>query len=217
MTGSGAPPRSAGDLRFGCGLAATALLAAVGTLLAWAVVPALLPGWQASVVASGSMAPAIREGDVVATQTPSDGAVPPGSVILFDTGSGPTLHRVVDITDAGYVTKGDANADVDGTEVSRDGVRGIGAVLVPWVGMPHRWLDTGRWILVGSVALAAAITMYASRWASDPSLDPWRGPRRAVERGHRRPLRLTGPAMPSTRLLPAEIRSEILEHARRPA
>jgi len=74
-------------------------------------------------VETGSMQPTLDPGDgFVAVPTAIDGDVEEGDVIVFRAeeirGGGLTTHRVVDVTERGYVTRGDANpfADQDGSE-----------------------------------------------------------------------------------------------------
>jgi len=74
-------------------------------------------------VTSGSMAPTIETGDgFVAIPTALAGPVAEGDVVTFRAeeiqGGGLTTHRIVEETDRGYITKGDANpfTDQDGDE-----------------------------------------------------------------------------------------------------
>jgi len=74
-------------------------------------------------VTSGSMAPTIETGDgFVAIPTALAGPVEEGDVVTFRAeeiqGGGLTTHRIVEETDRGYITKGDANpfTDQDGDE-----------------------------------------------------------------------------------------------------
>lgn len=76
-----------------------------------------------SYVATGSMAPTLEPGDgFIAIPSAIAGPVEEGDVIVFQAqnlnGGGLITHRVVDVTDSGYITKGDANpvTDQDGTE-----------------------------------------------------------------------------------------------------
>jgi signal peptidase len=91
------------------------LVAAVLSLVAGQVLgqPMLL-----SYVETGSMEPTLSPGDgFVAVPAAVDGDVEEGDVIVFRAeeidGGGLTTHRVVDETDEGYVTKGDANPFTD--------------------------------------------------------------------------------------------------------
>ena len=74
-------------------------------------------------VETGSMAPTLEAGDGFVAMPPSlAGEVQEGDVVTFDAqelqGGGLTTHRVVEVTDEGYVTQGDANpfTDQDGDE-----------------------------------------------------------------------------------------------------
>ena len=71
-----------------------------------------------SFVETGSMAPTMEPGDgFVAIPAGLAGPIEPGDVVVFDAerlnDGGLVTHRVVDETDAGYVTKGDANPFTD--------------------------------------------------------------------------------------------------------
>lgn len=166
--------RLVSDLRFGVGLLATVLVGGVLTLLVWAVIPGLMPGWSTSVVESGSMGPLIEEGDLVVVRPAPAAVLDTGTVILFGTVDGPTLHRIERVEDAGYVTRGDANGSPDTELVAPGRVDGVGTVLVPFMGRPLRWLAEGRWGLLALMVVAAVATVRACHWASDPRLDPWR-------------------------------------------
>lgn len=99
------------------------------TVLLVAVVIAMLVGQQLGqplllgFVVTGSMSPTLEPGDgFVAVPPALSGDIEEGDVVTFDAreleGGGLTTHRVVDETDEGYVTRGDANpfTDQDGPE-----------------------------------------------------------------------------------------------------
>ena len=133
-------------------------------LAAWATMPTILPGWSASVVESGSMAPALEKGDVVVTR-PSSSGIGTGAVVVFDVGRGSTVHRVVSETPAGLITQGDANPDRDSTPVPREIVNGVGAIRVPWIGLPALWLRSGSFSNVVIFALMQLGAVVAVAWA----------------------------------------------------
>lgn len=80
-------------------------------------------------VETGSMEPTLEPGDAfIAIPQAIAGPVEAGDVIVFQAsvleGGGLTTHRVVDVRDGGYVTKGDANVGTDqeaGEPLVRDG------------------------------------------------------------------------------------------------
>ena len=112
----------------------------------------LLPmifGWRPYVVESGSMVPRINVGDVILASPVSDRAQVLGRVIAFDSPSkkGEVItHRVIRFDGPRLVTKGDANRIADTGEITMSDVRGLGRLLVRWVGLPLIWLQTGQWL-----------------------------------------------------------------------
>ncbi len=122
--------------------ARTLLLTAVALLL-WALVPACL-GWPTTTVVSGSMAPAVQVGDVVAAAPLPETARTPGRVLLVDDPDHPgrlRLHRLDQVRDDGMlVLRGDANPRPDRSAVSPSAVRGVALLRFPAVGLPATWL-----------------------------------------------------------------------------
>lgn len=136
----------------------------IGMVLgAWAL------GYRPVVVTSGSMAPAIRQGDVVITrEVEGPKALGTQTVINFEApdGSGNRLHRIVEVTPDGYRTKGDNNPVADTETIPPTAVRGTGVVLAPFAGFVPLWFYRGQWLFVAlSIAgLVAVATMSRRRW-----------------------------------------------------
>ncbi|GAB3036839.1 signal peptidase I [Natronobiforma cellulositropha] len=120
-------------------------------------------------VTSGSMEPTIGTGDgFVAVPSALTGDPEPGDVVVFEAthlhDGGLTTHRVVDVTDEGYVTRGDANpfTDQDGGEPPvRDGQIvasalqiGDRVVTIPHLGTAVMGVQTGAERAVGVAAAA---------------------------------------------------------------
>jgi signal peptidase len=151
--------------------AAIAYLVALGALLVAALAP-LVIGWSATVVASGSMGPVLRPGDVVVVSPVDDGQVRSGQVVLVDDPAhrGRLLtHRVVSRTASGaFVLKGDANPAPDSTPVPADSVRGVARLAVPRLGLPVLWLRAGdlRWVLW---AAGTVLAVHLARGRPAPS------------------------------------------------
>ncbi|MFJ3027294.1 LamG-like jellyroll fold domain-containing protein [Curtobacterium sp. NPDC087080] len=146
--------------------ARTLLLTAVALLL-WALVPACL-GWQTTTVVSGSMAPAVQVGDVVAAAPLPETARTPGRVLLVDDPDHPgrlRLHRLDRVREDGMlVLRGDANPRPDRSAVSPSAVRGVALLRFPAVGLPATWLrerDTAH--IAGALALGLALLFLAER------------------------------------------------------
>ena len=106
---------------------ATFLVVFVLGLLSTATVPRLL-GYDSVVVASGSMSPLIRTGDVIVTAEVGDLRLGPGAVIDFEREGETVLHRIISTTSDGYITAGDANSTPDSSVVGADSIRGVGVV-----------------------------------------------------------------------------------------
>jgi len=87
-------------------------------------------------VLSGSMAPALNQGDLVVTSTVSPSVIQPGDIISFVSGEDRTIvtHRVVNVTDQGFIVKGDANNAPDASTVSTKNVIGKMTFSLPLVG-----------------------------------------------------------------------------------
>jgi signal peptidase len=133
--------------------------AALAGLLVAAALVALIAtqflGYRALAVASDSMAPALRPGDLVVTRPVAIDTVDPGSIVAFDEGTLTHLtvvHRVagvinltVNTTDSKtgttstqtsrlLQTKGDANPAVDGEPVGAERFLGLVFITLPTVG-----------------------------------------------------------------------------------
>lgn len=139
---------------------ATAARAVVATLLGlalWAAAPALI-GWHPTTVMTGSMAPRLVPGDVVVSRPVTPAEIRPGQVLLADDPDQPghlRMHRFVEPgPDGTVVTKGDANPQTDSTPTERSAVHGVAVLRVPSVATPVLWIREGRWVEVGTVALA---------------------------------------------------------------
>jgi len=131
--------------------------------LGLAVSAPMLVGYDPVVVVSGSMEPAIRVADVVLTR-PSDGVdLASGTVINYDHEGATRLHRIESTTENGYRTAGDANLTSDSELVAPSQVRGVGAVVVPFVGMPALWVERGQWLYIIAAVVVVAAVLYSSR------------------------------------------------------
>jgi signal peptidase I len=110
----------------------------------------ILIGWRPYVIESGSMEPRIHVGDVVLASPDKDPQQLLGHVTVFTDPAHPQstkTHRVVQVAaDGTLVTKGDANPTNDSVHVPMSDVRGLGRLLVRFVGLPLIWLQTGKWL-----------------------------------------------------------------------
>jgi signal peptidase len=86
-------------------------------------------------VYTGSMEPAIPVGGIVVIKPVDPETLKIGDIICF-TLTEPTsiTHRIINITDEGFITKGDANEDPDQWIVKKENVIGKAILTVPFIG-----------------------------------------------------------------------------------
>lgn len=158
-------------LRAGAGGTCVAALSVLVGLLVWTLLPVAL-GARATVVLSGSMAPALRPGDVVVATPVQAGDVQAGRVIWFTDPTRPgrtLLHRVAAVEpDGTVVTRGDANATDDAAPVPPDAVLGLPRLRVPAVGLPVLWATQQRWAQVAAAVLGLALVTRGALWVLAP-------------------------------------------------
>ncbi len=142
--------------------ALVAIAVALGVMLLL-VQTSLIPGFEAKIVQSGSMEPAIATGALVIVKAEERYAV--DEVITFLTrGSSdvPTTHRIVeDGLQAGklvYYTKGDANGDTDPEPVVLENIIGKVILDIPYLGylLDFARQPLGFFLLIGIPALLIA-------------------------------------------------------------
>ncbi|WP_166785649.1 MULTISPECIES: LamG-like jellyroll fold domain-containing protein [Cryobacterium] len=157
------------------------MLSSAVSLLIWAALPAAI-GWLPTTVASDSMAPRIRAGDVVVAMPVDDDDLRVGQVLLVDDPDHDDrfrLHRMVASDGTGaLVLQGDANPTVDTSTIPRDAVRGVGVIRVPFAGFPGIWLRDGAVlplvVFFGAVATLLLATRLDRRIIHpvEPAVDP---------------------------------------------
>lgn len=110
----------------------------LGGLLLVSTLP-ISGNYEIKIVLSGSMEPALKTGSIVVVKPVEVYEI--GDVITFgkDTrDSVPTTHRIVEARyesgEAIFITKGDANGNIDGREVTEDEVIGKVLFSIPYLG-----------------------------------------------------------------------------------
>lgn len=145
------------------------LLTGVFLLVVVAIVvhstPALVGAEASYVVLSGSMHPAMGAGDVVFVYETDPATIEAGDVITYVRASDniPVTHRVIEVvgtgTDPAFVTKGDANEDIDPGAVPASNVIGVvPALTLPALGELLFVLpELGRVVLVVQTPLGFGV------------------------------------------------------------
>lgn len=114
-------------------------------------------GIRPFIVVSGSMEPAIKTGSISWVNLHADsGRLEQGDILAFERNDGElVLHRIIRRTEAGMVTKGDANKTPDAALVRDHQIKGRVMFTVPYVGRAFM-KNTKEFVLsffVGSVVL----------------------------------------------------------------
>ncbi len=110
------------------------IIAAIAILLIVSVLP-ITGNIKFMIVQSGSMEPEIKTGSIVMVKPASEYKV--GDIITFGAYSktkAPTTHRIYEIKDNTYITKGDANNAPDSKIVSQKEIIGKVIIDVPYLG-----------------------------------------------------------------------------------
>lgn len=180
---------------------ATFYVATLFTLVAWAAVPILL-GWTPMAISSGSMSPGIRVGDIVVVDTYDGRPLDEGTVVTYRQSGRLVTHRIAQVDQDTYITKGDANQDVDSTPLTADAIVGTGRILVPYLARPYLWATTGQpapaalWAITTLLAITIATTRPGIKSLPVPDAQP-------PERVRRRDRQLVRQPTPSALLLAA--------------
>ena len=103
--------------------------------------------YHALAIASGSMEPTIKKGDVVIVEKIDDkyDSLEIGDTIAFQHSGVVVVHRIINILEEDgqyYIyTKGDANNSPDNYAVEQDMIIGTVRLKIPYVGLPTVWLN----------------------------------------------------------------------------
>lgn len=88
-------------------------------------------GYHSAVVLTGSMADAINPNDLIITKAQDQYAV--GDIVTYRTAGASVTHRIIERTDNGWITKGDANNTPDG-EIDPSSIVGKVVLIIPRIG-----------------------------------------------------------------------------------
>ena len=107
------------------------------------------------IVLSGSMEPVVKTGSLAYVKDVDVNELKKGDIISFEMGENTVTHRIYEVTESGYITKGDANDVADLAEVSKDQVKGKMIFSIPQLGYLAAWLSstTGKIVVLWFVAL----------------------------------------------------------------
>lgn len=113
-------------------------------------------GIQPYVVESGSMEPAIQTGSLsFISKKVSYEQINIGDIIAFKVDSGAyATHRVINITEKGFTTKGDSNKPIDNIITTKENYIGKNIFSIPKVGIAVKAIQSPRGkIIFGTIIL----------------------------------------------------------------
>lgn len=121
-------------------------------------------GYSTAVIVSGSMEPLLSVDDLIFNR--AQGSYEEGDIITFHSGSSLTTHRIISVTDDGYMTQGDANNSADLNIVPENAVVGRVVWSIPHVGSALAFLKTppGMVILIFTGLCIIELPFFFHRW-----------------------------------------------------
>ena len=118
-------------------------------------------GYSALSVETGSMEPTISEGDVVIIKDTGDYKI--GDIITFlhEGEEIPTTHRIIQIENGEYVTRGDFNNSKDSLNVKENEIIGEVVGEIPHLGLFARWMkQENGWVYIAIIILTFVLGGY---------------------------------------------------------
>lgn len=111
-------------------------------------------GHKPLVVISGSMEPVLKLGGILYYEKIDVNEFDEGDILVYTTKDHVISHRIVNITDNGFITKGDVNNSVDGELVNENQILGKGTNWsIPFIGYYADYIYGHKYLLYISLAL----------------------------------------------------------------
>ena len=126
-------------------------------------------GIQSYIVRSGSMEPGMPTGSICMVDTKYEfEKIRVNDVIAFRMGNNLVTHRVIQMTEDGFITKGDHNEVDDGLTTTEENYVGKNIMIIPCLGYILSWIQTikGKIIIV-TVALSILVIQMIMRQVSN--------------------------------------------------
>ena len=115
-------------------------------------------------VYTGSMEPAIPVGGLVVIKPVDPGTLRIGDIICFKFSEKISItHRIVNITNEGFVTKGDANENIDQETVKEEEIVGKVLCAIPFLGYMGSFVRTPIGLILLIVLPAATLILLEIR------------------------------------------------------
>ena len=135
------------------------ILAGLGLVAIFVGISGLnLPGgYKLFTVQSGSMQPAFKIGSLVVVKPAGEYGI--GDVITFKNAPPTTTHRIQNISEGIYTTKGDANDAPDSEPARREQILGKVVLAVPYAGFPVAFAKSKEGFML-LIVIPATIIIY---------------------------------------------------------
>lgn len=113
----------------------------------------MLFGYKPLVVLSGSMEPTYKVGAIIYYESFDE--IKKDDVIVFSNSDDSFVtHRVVELKDDKYVTKGDANESVDAELVEVHNIKGKAIKFnIPYLGYYVQYVNTNLWLVIAVIVV----------------------------------------------------------------
>lgn len=111
-------------------------------------------GHKPLVVISGSMEPTLKVGGILYYEKMELENFKTNDILVYKTKDHIISHRIVDIVDDGFITKGDANNSVDNNLINKNQVLGKGTNWsIPYIGYYADFIYTHKYLLYISLSI----------------------------------------------------------------
>lgn len=111
-------------------------------------------GHKPLMVISGSMEPTLKIGSLLYYHKENVSDLNKNDILVFESKSHIISHRIVDITETGFIVKGDANRSIDFNEVKNNQVLGKGTNwCIPLLGFYADFIYTHKYLLYISITI----------------------------------------------------------------
>lgn len=120
--------------------------------------PPDLFGYAPVDVLTGSMEPVFSPGDVIIIEKNTDYKI--NDIVTYTYEDTLITHRIIDKTDAGYVTQGDANNVADNELVKDEQIIGKYLFAIPFIALLKIWIKTPFGIVVILLIIAGIYIYY---------------------------------------------------------
>lgn len=111
-------------------------------------------GYKPLVVVSGSMEPTLKIGSILYYHELNLDEFEPNDILVYQTKEHIISHRIVNKTETGFITKGDANNSIDQNVINKNQILGIGTNwCIPYLGYYADFIYNHKIILYVSMII----------------------------------------------------------------